>query len=67
MKEKIHGALRLECTLPAPTSVFIARALVLPKLTATWQKFLSARSFCVDLPAVNSKIGQIKLVSEPVV
>ena len=67
MKEKIHWAFKLEHTLPAPTSGFIARALVLPKLTATWQKFSSARSFYVDLPAENSKIGQMKLVSEPVV
>lgn len=67
MKEEIHWAFRLGCTWPAPTSGFIARALFLLKLTAIWQKFSSAFSFYVDLPAVNSEIGQMKLVGEPVV
>jgi len=67
MKEKIHWPFRLECTLPAPASGFISRGLVLPELTATWQKFSSVHSFYIDLPAVNSENGQMKHVSEPVV
>lgn len=67
MKEKIHCAFKLEHTLPAPASGFIASALVLPKWTATWQKFSTAHSFYVYLPAVNSKTAQMKPVSESVV
>lgn len=63
--KKSHWAFRLEHTLSALISAFIARALILPKLTATWQKLSSACSFYVGLLALNSKIGQLKLLSEP--
>lgn len=67
MKAKIHSAFKLEHTLPAPTSGFIVSALVLPKWTAAWQKFSTAPSLYVYLPAVNSKTTEIKPVSETVV
>lgn len=63
--KKSHWAFRLEHILSTLISAFIARAPILPKLTATWQKLSSACSFYVGLLAVNSKIGQLKLLGEP--